>query len=203
MNQKIKILHLEDSPFDAELVARQLKKGEIDTEILVVSEKEDFIKALKDFSFDIILSDHSLAAFDSQQAIKTVKDAGITVPFILVTANIDDEFAAKAMKDGADDYVLKDRLNRLPSAVINSIEKHNLEEQAAREKLAIHSEGLAIHIENAPLRFIGWVNKIKFREAFEATYAGNATNAQLGLCFITMFLPIMTIVLILGHFDKY
>src|SRR6202790_1611846 len=117
MKQRIKVLHVEDSPFDAELVARQLKKAEIDTEILVVCEKEDFINALKDFSFDIILSDHSLAAFDSHEALKMVKDAGIAVPFILVTANINDEFAAKAMEDGADDYVHKDRLNGLPSAV--------------------------------------------------------------------------------------
>src|SRR6202790_2620947 len=117
MKQKIKILHLEDSTFDAELVSRQLKRGKIDSEILVVSEKADFINALQDFSFDIILSDHSLAAFDSHEALKMVKDAGITVPFILVTANINDEFAAKAMEDGADDYVHKDRLNGLPSAV--------------------------------------------------------------------------------------
>lgn len=158
MKQKIKILHLEDLPSDAELVARQLKRGKIDSEILVAPDKEAFVKALKDFSFDVILSDHSLAAFDSHEALTMVKDAGITVPFILVTATMNDEFAAKVMKDGAYDYILKDRLNRLPSAVINSIEKHCLEkkEQAAHERLAFH-------IENAPLGFIEWDNELHIK----------------------------------------
>ncbi len=145
----MKILHLEDVPADAELVARELKKGKIDSEILVVDTKAEFEHALKTFSPDIILSDHSLASFDSHEALSLVKKAGITVPFILVTATMNDEFAAKVMKDGAYDYILKDRLNRLPSAVINSIEKQQLEE----EQKVIH-EKLVFHSEHTPLGFI-------------------------------------------------
>jgi len=138
MKQKIKILHLEDVPTDAELVARELRKENIDTEIHVVQDKVNFVKALKNFSYDIILSDHSLAAFDSLEAIRLVKKAEITVPFILVTATMTDEFAAMVMKEGANDYILKDRLNRLPLAVMNSIEKNRLiEGQKADQKKAI------------------------------------------------------------------
>src|SRR5476651_1895316 len=113
MKQKIKILHLEDSSADAELVSRELKKGQLNPEILVVPNRATFVKALNDFSFDVILSDHSLASFDSLEAIRMVKTAGITVPFILVTATMSDIFAAKVMKEGACDYILKDRLHRL------------------------------------------------------------------------------------------
>ncbi|MHB8206067.1 PAS domain-containing sensor histidine kinase [Mucilaginibacter sp.] len=153
MKEKIKILHLEDSQFDAELVARELKRGKINPEILVVSNKATFINALNSFSYDVILSDHSLASFNSLEAIRLVRQAGITVPFLLVTATMTDVFAAKVMKEGACDYILKDRLHRLPSAVINSIEKHALKEnhQAAHEMLAFH-------IENTPLGFIVWDN---------------------------------------------
>jgi PAS domain S-box-containing protein len=151
MNQKIKILHLEDVPFDAELIARELKKGKIDSEILVVDNKADFINALKKFSPDIILSDHSLPSFNSSEALKIVKEAGMEVPFILITATVSEEFAVDVMKRGAYDYILKDRLQRLPSAVINSIEKHRLEE----EQQAAH-ERLVFHIENTPLGFIEW-----------------------------------------------
>jgi len=155
MKQKIKILHLEDTPADAELVARELIKAKINPEIVVVANKAKFIKALKDFSYDIILSDHSLASFDSHEALRLVKKAGITVPFILVTAAMTDEFAAAIMKEGATDYILKDRLNRLPSAIINSIERHDWEEQqrTARERLAFH-------IENTPLGFIEWDSQL-------------------------------------------
>lgn len=158
MKRKIKILHLEDTPFDAELIERELKKGKINPEILVVPNKATFIGALKDFSYDIILSDHSLASFDSHEALRLVKEAGITVPFILVTAAMTDEFAAKIMKEGAYDYILKDHLHHLPSAVINSIEKQRLKdlEQAVHERLVFH-------IENTPLGLIEWDNQLHIK----------------------------------------
>ncbi len=126
MKQKIKVLHLEDMPSDAELVAWELKKGNLLPEIQVVSNKAAFVHALTDFRYDVILSDHSLASFDSLEAIRLVKKAGITVPFILVTAAMTDEFAAKIMKEGAYDYIIKDRMSRLQVSVVNAIEKSRL-----------------------------------------------------------------------------
>ncbi len=158
MRKTVKILHLEDLSSDAELIESALKKAKINPEILVVQNKRAFVKALNNFSYDIILSDHSLASFDSLEAIRLVKKAGITVPFLLVTATMTDIFAAKAMKEGACDYILKDRLHRLPSAVINSIEKHRLKE----EQLAAH-ERLAFHIENTPLGFIEWDSQLHIK----------------------------------------
>ncbi len=158
MEKKIKILHLEDAPADAELVAGELIRAKINPEIVVVHDKAKFISALKNFSYDVILSDHSLASFDSDEALRLVKKAGITVPFILVTAAMTDEFAVKIMKEGAYDYILKDRLSRLPSAIINSIEKHSWEEQ----QRAAH-ERLAFHLENTPLGFIEWDNQLHIK----------------------------------------
>jgi len=66
MNQTLRILHLEDLPTDAEMIDRQLKKANIIFEKLLVSNKESFILALKEFNPSIILSDHSLPSFDSQ-----------------------------------------------------------------------------------------------------------------------------------------
>jgi len=154
----MRILHLEDVPADGELVARELKKGKIDSEILVVDTKAEFKHALKTFSPDIILSDHSLASFDSHEALSLVKEAGVKAPFILVTATMSDEFAAKVMKEGACDYIIKDRLGRLPSAVINSIEKHQLQEQ----QRVIH-EKLVFHSENTPLGFIEFDQQMRLK----------------------------------------
>src|SRR5664279_4103036 len=151
MDTKIKILHLEDIPTDAELVEYELKKGSLQFDKRVVDNKADFIKMLGDFNPDIILSDHSLPSFDSVQALAILKEMKLEVPFILITATVSEEFAVDIMKQGASDYILKDRLQRLPSAVINSIEKRRLEE----EQQAAH-ERLLFHIENAPLGFIEW-----------------------------------------------
>ena len=151
MKKNIKILHLEDAASDAELVAWELKKGKINFEILVVENKAEFINELKDFSHDIILSDHSLPSFNSNEALRLVKEKGITVPFILVTATMTEEFAVNIMKEGASDYILKDRLQRLPLAVIHSIEKHRLEEEQQ-----VQHQQLTFHIENALLGFIEW-----------------------------------------------
>jgi len=154
LTNKIKILHLEDTPEDAELIARELKKAKIDARIVVVNDRAKFARALDNFIYDIILSDHSLGSFDSHEALQMVKEAGITVPFILITSAMSDEFAVAVMKEGAHDYIIKDRLQRLPSAVISSINKHRLEE----EQQSLH-ERLFFHIENTPLGFIEWDNR--------------------------------------------
>jgi PAS domain S-box-containing protein len=128
----IRILHLEDLPSDADLVERNLKDGKVTFEKLVVDNKSDFEKALTGFIPDIILSDHSLPGFDSIQALKIVKDKGLKIPFILVTATVSEEFAADVMKQGACDYILKDRLQRLPVAVMNAIEKNYAEKSVEK-----------------------------------------------------------------------
>jgi DNA-binding response OmpR family regulator len=123
---QIKILLLEDQQLDAELIKRALVKGNIDFELLVVSTKTKFKEALRDYSADIILSDHSLPDFDSHEALEIIRDMGLIIPFILITSTMTDEFAVKVMQAGAHDYIIKDRLLRLPSAVTNLIEKFRL-----------------------------------------------------------------------------
>jgi PAS domain S-box-containing protein len=155
MNAKIKILHLEDFPEDAELVEYELHKGNLTFEKRVVDNKEDYEKMLSDFNPDIILSDHSLPSFDSFQALAILKEKRLDIPFILVTATMSEEFAVEIMKQGASDYVLKDRLQRLPSAVINSIETHR-----KKEEQRAANERLLFHIENTPLGYIEWDDQL-------------------------------------------
>jgi len=126
MNTKLRILHLEDLFSDAELVNRALKKAKIDFERLVVDNRENFVKALTEFAPDIILSDHSLPSFNSHEALSIFKTMGLNIPFILITATVSEEFAVDVIKRGADDYILKDRLERLPSALANALEKFQL-----------------------------------------------------------------------------
>lgn len=129
IEKQIKILHLEDLPSDALLIAKALKKGAIDYDGLVVDTRAKFITALKDFFPDIILADHSLPSFNSVEALELFQETGMEIPFILVSAAMSDEFAVGMLKRGADDYILKDRLHRLPSAIQNCLEKLRLQKE--------------------------------------------------------------------------
>ncbi len=129
MYTKIRILHLEDQRSDADIVRRELMKSDINHELLWVANKKDFQKALSEFSPSIILSDHSLPSFGSLQALKIIKDAKIDIPFILITAAMSDEFAVDLMKEGISDYILKDRLQRLPKAIVNVMEKYFIQKE--------------------------------------------------------------------------
>ena len=132
MSPVLKIIHIEDVPSDAEQVERTLKKSDIIFEKVVVDTKKEYIKALEEFHPDIILSDHSLPTFNSLEALQILKQSGIDIPFILITATVSEEFAVNVMKEGASDYVLKDRLQRLPSAIINAIEKYTPQQPPAQ-----------------------------------------------------------------------
>jgi two-component system sensor histidine kinase UhpB len=139
MNKPLKILHLEDLSPDAEMVDRVLRKAQFHFEKKLVLDKPDFIKALKEFTPDIILSDHSLPAFNSMEALRVTRELGIHVPFILVTATVSEEYAVNMIKEGASDYILKDRLERLPNAVQNALDKQLLETESRLADEALRS----------------------------------------------------------------
>lgn len=129
MEEVLRILHIEDIESDAELIERVLKKGGFAFTKIVVDNRQSFIEALGNFKPAIVISDHSLPSFDSMGALKLLQAQQPGTPFILVTATISEEFAVEIMKMGADDYVLKDRLQRLPNAIINAINNRRLEKE--------------------------------------------------------------------------
>ncbi len=133
MDRPLKILHLEDLAADAEIVDRALRKSQFRFEKKVVIDKPDFVRALRDFKPDIILSDHSLPAFNSLEALRITREEGIPAPFILITATVSEEYAVSVIKEGASDYILKDRLERLPNAVLNALERRRTEDELARQ----------------------------------------------------------------------
>jgi PAS domain S-box-containing protein len=127
--QKIAILHLEDMSFDAELVQRTLVRGGVDFDITVVEDKAGFVEALSRNVPDVILSDHSLPDYDSISALHHVQNSGLDLPFILITGTVSEEIAVEVLKMGADDYLMKGRLERLPAAIFNAIDKHKIDRE--------------------------------------------------------------------------
>jgi signal transduction histidine kinase len=121
MKSVLRILCLEDDEEDFEYLNETLNKNGLPCITKRVDNEEKFLKALAEYNPDVILSDHALPQFDSTEALRLCQSKGIQIPFILVTGAMSDEFAVKCLKLGADDYILKSNLHRLPSAIKNAL----------------------------------------------------------------------------------
>lgn len=135
MKKVLHIVHIEDLDSDAELVAYVLKKGGINCVIHRAVNKTQLKELLRLSRPDLILSDHSLPSFNSQEALAISQAFDASVPFILITSTVSEDYAVQIMKQGASDYILKDRMQRLPSAVIAAVEKSEAEKALARQRL--------------------------------------------------------------------
>ncbi len=140
MEKGMKILMLEDIPDDAGLIERALNKSGIEFVSKRVDTREEFIDALKVFKPDVILSDHSLPQFNSIEALKLCKNHTSEASFILVTGAVSEEFAVSCLKQGADDYVLKSNLVRLPSAIFNSIKQKEMEQKRVKAERTLREQ---------------------------------------------------------------
>ena len=144
MGNEVKILLVEDSPTDRELIQRELKKSGIQFKVKVVETRDKYLQALKEFEPDIVLSDYNLPSFDGMQALLLRKEHAPLVPFILVTGANNEEIAVECMKSGADDYILKNNLTRIGQACKAAIEKKSIVKSniEAMEKLSILSRAV-------------------------------------------------------------
>jgi signal transduction histidine kinase len=140
MEKPLKILVLEDVQDDVGLIERELRKGGLSFETTRVDNKLEFIQALRQYQADVILSDHSLPQFNSFEALKLCRRSGVTIPFILVTGSVSEEFAVTCLKEGADDYVLKSNLIRLPNAITNSLKQKQLELERKNSDKALREQ---------------------------------------------------------------
>jgi signal transduction histidine kinase/FixJ family two-component response regulator len=132
MEQELRFLILEDNATDAELIERELRRAKISFISKRVETAEDFVRELGDFNPDLILSDYYLPSFDGSGALSIVTKGAFDIPFILVTGALGEERAVEILKSGATDYILKDRLSRLPHAVLRAI--HEADAKAAKQR---------------------------------------------------------------------
>jgi DNA-binding NtrC family response regulator len=132
MDKKLRILIVEDQNTDAELMERELRKGGLSFSSKRVETKEDFLKELKVFAPDLILSDYKLPSFNGSSALAIAREQCPKVPFIFVSGTIGEELAIETLKEGATDYVLKERLSRLVPAASRALSE--AEERAARKQ---------------------------------------------------------------------
>lgn len=132
----IRLVHLDDSRVDQELIARELKREGLEFTCRHVSDRETFIQALETFDPDVILSDFSLASFSGLEALAIAREKKPDAPLIFVTGTLGEERAVDLLKKGAFDYILKNHLQRLVPAV----ERARKEADSRREQKKVREE---------------------------------------------------------------
>ncbi len=152
MPTPIRILHLEDHAQDAEIIQHKLEAGGLDCDIVRVDSQTQFASALAGEAFDVILCDYNIPGYDGISALKLVRGQHPETPVILISGSLGEEEAVKCLQHGATDYLLKQKLDRLPAAVKRALQeaselrrRHLSEAVLARERTLL----LAL-IDNVP-----------------------------------------------------
>jgi len=131
LKRRLRILHVEDNPLDAQLIARAFEQAGYDVAWTRVETEAEYQAALASLP-QVVISDYTLPQFSALRALEILRRARPEIPFILVTGTIGEEKAAEAIRLGADDYMLKDRLARLPLAVEKAV--RGAEQRAAQKR---------------------------------------------------------------------
>jgi PAS domain S-box-containing protein len=131
------ILHLEDDPLDAELVEVHLREAGLEPRVTRVETRADFLAALENGTFDLILADFSLPSFDGFSALRLFSERDPETPFIFLSGAIGEDRAIESLKRGATDYVLKQRMERLVPSIHRSLRETEARAERRRAEEAL------------------------------------------------------------------
>ncbi len=137
MKKELDILIIEDVNRDAELIEAELGEAGLCHRSRRVIDQSGFLLALEAATPDIILSDFTLPEFDALTALHLLRKLKLDVPFILVTGTRSEEVAVECIREGADDYILKASLKRLPTSIKNAIDKKAMERASVEAEAAL------------------------------------------------------------------
>ena len=159
---QLKILFIEDLPSDVDLAVLELRKEKLIFEYTTVCSRVDLVKALKEFKPEVIISDYMMPSFNGLQALKESRKICPDVPFILCTGSVNEETAVECIKEGAQDYVIKEHITRLPFAVKEALEQViiNNEKRASELLLKENEEKLQSIFSAAPVGIGLVVNRV-------------------------------------------
>ncbi len=180
---KFHVLILEDQAADAEIMVHTLRKSGIDPVCQRVDTKGAYLAAL-DQSPDIILSDFHLPQFDALHALQLLKEKELDIPFIVVTGTASEKTAVACLEEGADDYLQKDRLERLGPAVMNALREKRLREGKGQAEKAAESSArqwqATFNAITHPVFLLDREGKILRSNLAAETFAGLPGNYQVG-----------------------
>ncbi|MEO8397227.1 MAG: PAS domain S-box protein, partial [Chloroflexota bacterium] len=134
----VRLLILEDNPVDVELLLHDLRRAGFELEYELVASEGDYSAKLNE-SFELILADYSLPHFDAPAALRLLQQRHLDIPFIIVSGTVGEEQAVALIKQGATDYLLKDRLGRLGIAVTQALEAKRLRDEQQQSQVALRA----------------------------------------------------------------
>jgi diguanylate cyclase (GGDEF)-like protein/PAS domain S-box-containing protein len=140
----IRVLHLEDDPRDAQIIAYKLKAGRLTCDIVHVADRASFEAALEREKFDLVLCDHNLRDYDGISALRYCRSKRPDTPVIMISGTLSEDDAVECLKGGATDYVLKQRLQRLAPAASRAVREAEEHKGLARSQADLRLRDLAI-----------------------------------------------------------
>lgn len=177
----LRILHIEDSLSDFEIIRREVIRSFPDSTFIRVDSEKDFVQAVESNNPELILSDFSMPGFDGMSALHLRNKLRPDIPFIVVTASNNEEVAVECLKSGANDYLLKDSLLRLNQAIQTTLSQQDalkerkeirkaLRESEARfQRLVRNAQDLIYRIELIPeIRISFFSNSALYFTGYEA-----------------------------------
>jgi two-component system sensor histidine kinase UhpB len=172
MSAELKLLFLEDNPDDAVLIERLLRKAGLQFNAVVASNEQEFLTALKQNGYHAVLADNALPQYSSMEALELIRATNPHVAFVLVTGTVSEEFAVRIIQQGADDYILKTNLTRLPAALTNAIEKKRSQREKEMERdlsdSIINSLPGVFYLCNILGQFIRWNHNLESVSGYTA-----------------------------------
>src|SRR6266481_6119790 len=142
---QLRVLHVEDSELDAELVSEALRRGGFSVSVVVVQEEAEFVGQLLSHHPEVVIADYNLPQWTGMEALDVLRSKGLDIPLSLVSGALGDITAVECIKRGVTDYVLKDGLARLPEAIRRALQEKRILRlrRQAEEDLARKVEELA------------------------------------------------------------
>jgi len=154
MKNKIRVLIIEDNKDDSELEIDEIRRGGFDIVYEQIETRAALREALRNKSWDFIISDYALPQFSGLDALEELKEIGLDIPFVLISGTIGEDTAVAAMKAGAHDYIMKNNLSRLVPAFDRELKEAELRHQKRQADEALKSSMHSLKIQIAEYRIL-------------------------------------------------